>query len=41
MVSANRNNEMAAVSDIQACIELLARYLEEAHTRQYGYEGDI
>lgn len=34
-------NEMAAVSDIQACIDLLARYLEEAHTRAYGYEGDL
>jgi putative aminopeptidase FrvX len=34
-------NEMAAVSDIEACITLLARYLEEAETRQYGYEGDI
>lgn len=34
-------NETASVSDIQACIDLLARYLEEAHTRQYGYEGDI
>lgn len=34
-------NEMAAVSDINACIDLLARYLEEAHTRTYGYEGDL
>jgi len=34
-------NEMAAISDIEACIELLALYLEEAHTRAYGYEGDI
>jgi tetrahedral aminopeptidase len=33
-------NEMAAISDIEACIELLARYLEEAHTRPYTYEGD-
>jgi endoglucanase len=34
-------NEMAALSDIQACIDLLARYLEEAHARAYGYEGDL
>jgi endoglucanase len=34
-------NETASMSDIQACIDLLARYLEEAHARQYGYEGDI
>lgn len=34
-------NEMAAVSDIEATISLLARYLEEAHTRHYGYEQDI
>lgn len=34
-------NEMAAISDIEACIELLARYLEEAHTRAYGYEADL
>jgi tetrahedral aminopeptidase len=33
-------NETAAISDIEACIELLARYLEEAHTRSYTYEGD-
>jgi putative aminopeptidase FrvX len=31
-------NEMAAVADIEAAILLLARYLEEAHTRRYGYE---
>ena len=31
-------NEMAAISDIDATILLLARYLEEAHTRRYGYE---
>ncbi|HLJ56954.1 MAG TPA: M42 family metallopeptidase [Chthonomonadaceae bacterium] len=30
-------NEMAHVNDIQASIDLLAAYLEEAHTRQYGY----
>ena len=34
-------NETASVSDIQACIDLLARYLEEAHTRDYGYAGDL
>jgi len=33
-------NETAAVSDIQASIDLLARYLEEAHTREYGYGID-
>ena len=33
-------NEMASVSDIEATIMLLARYLEDAHTRGYGYEGD-
>lgn len=31
-------NEMAAVSDIDAAATLLARYLEDAHTRSYGYE---
>lgn len=34
-------NETAAVADIEACIDLLARYLEEAHTREYGYEGEL
>ncbi len=34
-------NEMAHVADIQASIDLLAAYLEEAHTRQYGYNNDI
>ncbi len=34
-------NETAAISDIEACIQLLARYLEEAHKREYGYEGDL
>ncbi len=34
-------NEMAHVDDIQAGIDLLAAYLEEAHTRQYGYANDI
>ena len=33
-------NEMAAVDDIQGAIDLLARYLEDAHTRQYGYSND-
>jgi hypothetical protein len=27
---------MASATDIQACIDLLARYLEEAHTGEYG-----
>lgn len=30
-------NEMASVADIEAAIHLLARFLEEAHTRRYGY----
>jgi tetrahedral aminopeptidase len=34
-------NETAAVADIEATITLLARYLEDAHTRKYGYEGDL
>jgi putative aminopeptidase FrvX len=34
-------NEMSAWSDIQASIEILARYLLEAHTREYGYAGDL
>jgi putative aminopeptidase FrvX len=34
-------NEMAHVEDIQASIDLLAAYIEEAHTRQYGYSNDI
>ena len=34
-------NEMAHVDDIQAAIQLLAAYLEEAHTRQYGYAGEV
>ena len=32
-------NEMANVGDIEATITLLARYLEDAHTRKYGYEN--
>jgi endoglucanase len=31
-------NEMAAESDIDASAALLARYLEDAHTRTYGYD---
>ncbi len=31
-------NEMAAVSDIQASVDLLARFLQEAGTRSYGHE---
>jgi len=34
-------NEMAHVEDIEAAIALLAAYLEEAHTRQYGYADDL
>lgn len=34
-------NEMAHVEDIEATIELLAAYLEEAHTRNYGYADDL
>ena len=34
-------NETAAVSDIEATISLLTRFLEEAHTRQYGYQRNI
>lgn len=34
-------NEMAHVVDIQAAIDLLAAYLEEAHTRQYGYQNEV
>ena len=34
-------NEMAHVDDIQAAIDLLAAYLEEAHTRQYGYQNEV
>ena len=34
-------NEMAHVDDIQGSIDLLAAYLEEAHTRNYGYAADI
>ena len=33
-------NEMAAIADIDATVLLLARYLEEAHTRRYGYEDE-
>lgn len=31
-------NEMAAVSDIQASVDLLAQFLREAGTRDYGYQ---
>ena len=31
-------NETAHVNDIQASIDLLSAYLEEAHTGEYGYE---
>jgi putative aminopeptidase FrvX len=29
-------NEMVNASDVQACIDLLARYLQEAHTGDYA-----
>ncbi|MBB6050069.1 M42 family metallopeptidase [Armatimonas rosea] len=32
-------NESAAVSDIEASIQLLSAWLEEAHTRTYGYNA--
>jgi endoglucanase len=32
-------NETAHKADIEATVTLLARYLEEAHTRGYGYEA--
>ena len=31
-------NEMVAVSDIQACVDLLSQFLREAGTRSYRYE---
>lgn len=31
-------NEMASVSDIQASVDLLAQFLREAGTREYGYQ---
>ncbi|MEO0249396.1 MAG: M20/M25/M40 family metallo-hydrolase, partial [candidate division WOR-3 bacterium] len=31
-------NEMVHAGDVEACATLLARYLEEAHTRDYRYE---
>lgn len=34
-------NEMAHVEDIQGAIDLLASYLQDAHTRQYGYQDEI
>ncbi len=34
-------NEMAHIDDIQATIDLLAAYLQEAHTRPYGYSQDV
>jgi len=34
-------NEMAAKADIEACIQLLARYLEEAHMREYTYDAEV
>lgn len=34
-------NESAAVADIEAAISLLARYLEVAHSRDYGYAEEL
>ena len=34
-------NEAAHVGDVQAGIDLLAAYLEDAHTRSYGYAADV
>ncbi|HLI47861.1 MAG TPA: M42 family metallopeptidase [Chthonomonas sp.] len=34
-------NEMAHVEDIQGAIDLLAAYLEEAHTRHYDYRDEL
>lgn len=34
-------NEMASTKDIDAAATLLARYLEDAHTRSYGYEDAL
>jgi len=34
-------NEMANIEDIQATIDLLVAYLGEAHTRDYGYSGEV
>jgi putative aminopeptidase FrvX len=34
-------NEMANKTDIEAAVRLLARYLEEAHTRDYGYSAGV
>jgi len=34
-------NEMAHKADIESAVSLLARYLEEAHTRDYGYAAGV
>ncbi len=34
--TATTPNEMVNESDVQACVDLLARYLEEAHTGDYA-----
>ncbi|MCC6730023.1 MAG: M42 family metallopeptidase [Chthonomonadales bacterium] len=34
-------NETASVSDIEGAVQLLARYLEDAHTRSYGYADEL
>jgi len=30
-------NEMVSIADVDACVTLLSQYLEDAHTRSYGY----
>jgi endoglucanase len=34
-------NEMSSKADIQACVSLLARFLEVAGERSYGFEDDL
>lgn len=34
-------NETSAVADIEAAITLLARYMEDAHAREYGYGEEL
>lgn len=34
-------NEMSSWADIEASIELLAQFLADSHTREYGYAGDL
>jgi hypothetical protein len=28
---------MVSIADVDACVTLLSQYLEDAHTRSYGY----